>query len=233
MYAKTTPLVPIVELTIPGSTTAVADPSRGLVATSANHRRPCLQSSRLRRVRADTGLRHRRFGHPRQVPGSERKCVQNLTGPAAARDVEQQGSRPHPRLRWRTLRSGGNGRNPFGSSSMRSRSKFAGSWSRTQRSFGTVKPVRAGLHVISLNLAGSDPLGEPVRLFLAALVAPDNRRPDDLVARVEQYRTVHLPDNPTSGDVAARQTGPGQRAARIASWAARHQSSGSCSAQLG
>ncbi len=81
----------------------------------------------------------------------------------------------------------------FGSSTFTVLAKFFGSWLRSQRIFGAVKPVSAGLATISISF-----LRPPARLldFLAfgggALVVPQQGPADDAVLLVEEHRAVHL-----------------------------------------
>ena len=81
----------------------------------------------------------------------------------------------------------------------------------------------------------SDLRVQPIALLVCPLIAPDQRRPQHLAGGIQHDRPMHLPGEPDG--VNSRSPAPGPPAAaitsRIAPWAARHQSSGSCSAQPG
>ena len=87
-----------------------------------------------------------------------------------------------------------------------------------------MKPVSARLPVSSISRSRPIALLDLGALGGRALVVPEDRRPQHLSVRVEQDEPVHLPGEP---DRPVLQ--PAQRRARRA----RHQSSGSCSAQPG
>ncbi len=81
----------------------------------------------------------------------------------------------------------------FGSSTLTVLSKFRGSWLRSQRIFGAVKPVSAGLATMWIKLG--PPAGavlDFVALGRGALVVPQQRPADHAVLLVEKHRAVHL-----------------------------------------
>jgi hypothetical protein len=78
----------------------------------------------------------------------------------------------------------------------------------------------------------ADGFGEPVALGLGARVAPDQGRAQDDAVFVEQNGAVHLAGEADSGDGLVG-VGCGRDSSTMAMSAARHQSSGSCSAQPG
>ena len=90
----------------------------------------------------------------------------------------------------------------------------------------------AGLAASSMSRSQPIVCVEPVALGLGALVAPDERGAEDLAVGVEHDAAVHLAGEADGFDVGRRdRCAAALRAPRMASWAARHQSSGSCSAQ--
>ncbi len=96
----------------------------------------------------------------------------------------------------------------FGSSTFTVLSKFFGSLLRSQRIFGAVKPVRAGLATISISF-----LRPPARRldFLAlgggALVVPQQCAADDAVVLVEEHGAVHLAGKADRADVGRLELG--------------------------
>ena len=91
-----------------------------------------------------------------------------------------------------------------------------------------MNPVSARLPVQRDQPLEPDGALDLVALGLRALVVPEDRRPEHLVARVQRHQPVHLAAQPDAGGVAGR---VGQL--RQHGLVARHQSSGSCSDQPG
>ena len=94
-----------------------------------------------------------------------------------------------------------------------------------------MKLVSAGFDVSCEQPIASDRLVEPAAFVFGALIAPDDRGPQDLAGVVEQHGAVHLPGKADGGDRVGRDAGSREHRADRPRWQARHQSSGSCSAQ--
>ena len=82
------------------------------------------------------------------------------------------------------------------------RVQTSGSWSRTQTSFGAVNPVSASLPVIAMSRSWPT-ASDLVAGVSRPLVVPQDRRPQDLVPRVEEHRAVHLPGQADRRDLRA------------------------------
>jgi hypothetical protein len=54
---------------------------------------------------------------------------------------------------------------------------------------------------------------DPIHLGLTALVAPDERRTDDVLVAIENHQPVHLPGKSDATDLMARNSGRRQRSA--------------------
>ena len=104
------------------------------------------------------------------------------------------------------------------------RAYVSGSCRRSQRSFGAVKPVSARFPVSSISRSSPTRRLDLGALGLRPLVVPEHRGAQDAVLRVEHDEAVHLPGEADR---------PFREALRGTPAAARHQSSGSCSAQPG
>ena len=90
------------------------------------------------------------------------------------------------------------------------RSKLRGSWLRSQRILGAVKPVRAGLATSLMSVAAAaGPLFDLGALGRRALIVPENRPADHPVALVEEHRAMHLPREADRADVGRLELGPG------------------------
>ena len=63
------------------------------------------------------------------------------------------------------------------------------------------------------HLRGAQAFIDPIHLRLAALVAPDERRTDDVVLAIQNHQPVHLPGKSDTADLIARNSGRSQRAA--------------------
>ena len=72
------------------------------------------------------------------------------------------------------------------------RANVSGSWLRSQSSFGAVKPVSARLPVSWIRRSSPIALLDLCALGRRALVVPEDRRPDDVAALVEDDEPVHL-----------------------------------------
>ena len=121
----------------------------------------------------------------------------------------------------------------MGSRTWATRAQTSGSWSRTQTSFGAVKPVSASLPVIATSRSGPTSSRISVALGAGPLVVPEDRRPEDLVRRVEQDGAVHLAGEADRCDVVAGDAGLGQDGRGSPSTVPSHQRCGSCSLQSG
>ena len=84
------------------------------------------------------------------------------------------------------------------------RSKLRGSLSRTHSSLGSVKPVSTGLAVQRRTLFAPTVSLIQSTCALAALVAPDQRRPDHLVRLRRADKAVHLAREPDAAHVLRR-----------------------------
>ena len=81
----------------------------------------------------------------------------------------------------------------FGSKTLRVLSKCLGSWFRSQRIFGAVKPVMAGLATSLIRFApAADALLDLGAFGGGPLVVPEDGAANDLVVLVEKDRAVHL-----------------------------------------
>ncbi len=211
---------------------AHAHRARALVARARGHRRSCLQSRQARRPLADARANLRRLVYPGQPAHVDACRLGHFARPAAVRHVEQQRAA-------RLLHVDG---------------KLTGQpVAHIILGAHHVADLREDLRLVRLDpqqlgqrevgqrgIAGkldqllvADLLGQPVALRLRARVAPDERRAQHRALFVEHHRAVHLSGERDRRNRLHAVPGVAASAPRMASCAARHQSSGSCSAHPG
>ena len=190
--AKTTPDVPMVALTAPGRVMPMPDRAGRLIARAGDDRRALAQAGRARPPRA---TRARRSSGDSKTAGSSVRSMPAASSIScdqrATRDVEQQRARRVGDVD-RVLAAQPEAHVVLRQQHVAHARPDVGLVRRTQSSFVSVKFVSAGLDVSSSSRSRADGLVEPAALGLGALIAPDDRRPQHLAARVEQHGAVHL-----------------------------------------
>ena len=102
----------------------------------------------------------------------------------------------------------------FGSSTLRVRSKCRGSWLRSQRIFGAVKPVRAGIgHHLDQFVAAAGALFDLGAFGRGALVVPEDRAADDPIVVSRNTEPCIWPESPMAFTSAGLEPGLGHHVA--------------------
>ena len=159
--------------------------------------------------------------------------AQHLVGPLPLRDVEHQRARRIGDVDGVLARQARSARSPSAAARAGRGPRRSGSCCRTHSSLVSVKFGSAGLQVSSSSRAAPIVRVQPGALLVAALIAPDDRRPDDVAGRIEQHGAVHLAGQADRVDGARRRCPPGP--ARIEPLPQKRASNraGCCSAHAG
>ena len=193
-WTNITPLVPIEVESVPRVTTpvptALAAQSPAPPTTTQSVERPsCLATAGSQLAGDFLRLVARWPAATRRARASRAASSTSCAWPRRAAACRWRRS-----LRWRIRPSAGGECRPWAAALSASLSKFFGSWFRSQRIFGAVKPVSAGLATSWISF-----LRPPARSSISShsacgpLVVPEQGVADDLAALVEKHRAVHLP----------------------------------------
>ena len=195
---------------------ADAERARGLVAGPGGHRHA-----------VGRGPGHlRRLQRARQPLARDLQGLEHLVAPAPARDVEQQRAGRVGDVDRAARRTAAAARSPWAAARARSARSASGSCSRSHSSFGAVKPVSARLPVSSTRRS------KPTRRSISSHCAAVRWSFHRIAGRITRSAASSA-TSPCIWPLSPMPAISSQSSASSAASVARHQSSGSCSAQPG